>query len=173
MKADVEQAVAPLAGLTLGGPDRESNMLVLHFAARGPAPAGAEPARAAGAYTLRVYCAWRLVRGDQVLAGSGDLFTPADPDEELDTFDYEAPGATWWDARWRAYVDGLAAPPTVVSVAADALGGLRVALSDGAALEVFPNSAPAEHVESEFWRLEAAGGAAFSAGTEGAAGGPA
>jgi len=97
----------------------------------------------------------------------------ADPDDELDTFDYEAPGATWWDARWRAYVDGLAAPPTVVSVAADALGGLRVALSDGAALEVFPNSAPAEHVESEFWRLEAAGGAAFSAGTEGAAGGPA
>ena len=164
MRADVERALAPLVGLALWGPARESNMLSLRF---GEAPNGA-----AGAYALYVFCAWRLTRGGALLAGSADLFTPADPDEDLETFDYEAPGATWWDARWRAYADAAApAPPTVAAVAADAFGGLRLALSDGAALEVFPNSAPAEHVETEFWRLvrPGRGGPDFVAGTAGAA----
>lgn len=166
MKADVERALAPLVGLPLWGPARESNMLSLQLG--GPQA----PNEAAGAYALYVFCAWRLTRGDALFAGSADLFTPADPDEDLETFDYEAPGATWWDARWRAYADAAASsPPTVAAVAADAFGGLRLALSDGAALEVFPNSAPAEHVETEFWRLvrPGRGGPAFVVGTAGAA----
>jgi hypothetical protein len=174
MKAEIDRAVAPLVGLPLWGPGRESNMLTLHIGDRQPgdrlpAPTRAEPAREAGGYTLRVYCAWRLTRGDAVVAGSADLFTPADPDEDLETFDYEAPGATWWDVRWRAYVDGAASAPTVMSAAGDAFGGLRLVLSDGAALEVFPNSAPAEHFETEFWSL-ARGGAAAPVVTVGTTG---
>jgi hypothetical protein len=146
MHADLERALAPLVGLPLWGPARESNLLLVRLGGR-------EPASGGDGYTLSVYCAWRLVRGATLVAGSADLFTPADPDEDLETFDYEAPGATWWDVRWQGYVDGLAAPPTVMAATADAFGGLRLSLSDGAVLEVFPNSAPAEHFETEFWRL--------------------
>jgi hypothetical protein len=153
MKAEIERAVAPLVGLPRWGPARESNMLALQFGERQPAPTRADPGREVGAYTLQVYCAWRLTRADALVAGSADLFTPADPDEDLETFDYEAPGATWWDVRWKGYVDGAASAPTVMAIAADAFGGLRMTLSDGAALEVFPNSAPAEHFETEFWNL--------------------
>jgi hypothetical protein len=153
----IERAVAPLAGLPLWGPARESNLLVVQFGERQPAPTRAGYAHVVGSYALHVYCAWRLARGGALLAGSADLFTPADPDEDLDTFDYEAPGATWWDVRWRAYVEGAAAPPTVTAVTADVLGGLRIVLSDGAALDVFPNSAAAEHFETEFWSLWRAG----------------
>ncbi len=147
MRTDIERALAPLAGLPLWGPSREGNRLVLQFGGDGA------PARGAADYALHVFCAWRLTRGDAILAGSADLFTPSDPDEELDTFDFELPGATWWDASWQAYLDAAGPAPTVAGVAADAFGGVRLALSDGAALEVFPNSAPAAHVESEFWRL--------------------
>jgi hypothetical protein len=157
VKAEVERALAPIVGLPLWGADRESNMLALQLGERRAAPTRADPGREVGGFTLRVYCAWRLARGATILAGSGDLFTPADPDEDLETFDYDAPGATWWDVRVAAYLgpasgDGKAAP-TVTAVAADALGGLRVTLADGAALEVFPNSAAAERFETEFWRL--------------------
>ena len=168
MKADIDRALAPLAGLPLRGHARESNLLALQFGALRPAPTRAEPGRLAGEYALHVYCAWRLTRGDAVLAGSGDLFTPSDPDEDLDSFDYDAPGATWWDVRWRAYADAWGdAPPAVASASGDAFGGLRLALGDGAALEVFPNSAPAEHFETEFWSLTAPGGARFAVGTGG------
>lgn len=168
MHAEIERAVAPLAGLPLWGPTRESNMLALQFGDRRPAPTRAEPGREVGAWALHVYCAWRLTRGATILAGSADLFTPSDPDEDLETFDYEAPGATWWDVRWQAYADA-SPPPTVATVAADAFGGLRLGLSDGATLEVFPNSAAAEHFESEFWRLlrPGQGEAEFVVGTAG------
>jgi hypothetical protein len=161
MKDEIERALAPLVGLPLWGAGRESNMLSLQLGERRPSPTRADPGREVGGYTLHVYCAWRLARGAALLAGSGDLFTPADPDEELETFDHDAPGATWWDARVAAYLgaatgDGRPAP-TVTAVGADALGGVRVALSDGAALEVFPNSSAAERFETEFWRLRRPG----------------
>ena len=157
VKAEVERALAPLVGLPLWGAERESNMLALQLGERRSSPTRADPGREVGGFMLRVFCAWRLTRGSTILAGSGDLFTPADPDEDLETFDYDAPGATWWDVRVAAYLgaaasDGKAAP-AVTDVAGDALGGLRVTLADGAALEVFPNSAPSDRFETEFWRL--------------------
>lgn len=171
MHPAIERALAPLVGLRLWGPGRESNMLTLQLGEPRSAPTRQAPGRQAGDYTLHVFCAWRLARGAALLAGSADLFTPADPDEELDTFDYEAPGATWWDVRVAAYFDAAPADgPRVTAAAADALGGVRLTLSDGAALELFPNSAPAEHFETEFWRLTRAGRAEpdFVVGTAGA-----
>ena len=142
MLEDLDRALAPLVGLTLTGAARESNMLSLRF---GDADAPA--------YTLDVFCAWRLARDGRIVVGSGDLFTPADPDEELESFDYDAPGTSWWDVRVAAYLGEAAAPTVVQHVATDALGGVRLALSDGASLDVFPNSSAAEHLETEFWRL--------------------
>ena len=155
MTTAADRALAPLVGLALAGPPgRDSNMLALRF---GQAP---------NAHALDVYCAWRLVRGAEILAGSADLFTPADPDEDLDAFDYEAPGATWWDARVAAWAEGSPSA-RVTEAAADALGGLRLAFDDGAVLEVFPNSASAEHVETDFWHLAGPGGALAGYGTAG------
>jgi hypothetical protein len=157
MKEDVERALAALVGLPLWGADRESNMLALQFGERRSSPTRADPGREVGGVTLRVFCAWRLSRGATILAGSGDLYTPADPDEELETFDYDAPGATWWDVRVAAYLDAASGngkpAPAVTEVGGDALGGARIALADGATLEIFPNSAPADRFETEFWRL--------------------
>jgi hypothetical protein len=142
-----DSPLAPLVGLPVAAPRREANMLALRFG------------EGAGALALEVYCAWRLARGAELLAGSADLFTPADPDEDLETFDYEAPHSTWWDARVAAWA--AASPGARVTAASvDALGGVQLAFDDGAVLEVFPNSAPAEHVETDFWRLEGPGGVA-------------
>lgn len=154
MQPAIERALAPLLGLRLWGPERESNRLSLQLGEPRTAPTRQAPTHPAGEYALHVFCAWRLSRGGELLAGSADLFTPADPDEDLETFDYEAPGATWWDVRLAAYFDAAPADgPRVAAATADALGGARLTLSDGAVLELFANSAPAEHFETEFWRL--------------------
>ena len=158
---EIERALAPLVGLPLWGAGRESNMLALQLGELRPSPTCADAGREVGGYTLHVYCAWRVTRGTTILAASGDLFTPADPDEELETFDYDAPGSTWWDARVAAWLDAATGDgrpaPTVATVAADPLGGVRVALGDGTALEVFPNSSPSDRFETEFWRLRRPG----------------
>ncbi len=157
-----------LTNLPVWSPSRESNRLTLQLGARRAAPTRAEPGREVGSWTLHVFCAWRLSKGKVLLAGSGDLFTPADPDEDLETFDYEAPGATWWDARLAACLGGDV-PLVIREATTDPLGGLRLALGDGSVLEVFPNSAPHPAFESEFWRLVPALGAGdeLSMGTGG------
>ena len=85
--------------------------------------------------------------------GAGDLYTPADPDADIDTFDWDEPGSTWWDQRLDAYFESRTTPPRAVALRADEFGGFRLSFDDGAFLDVFPNSAPSPHVETEFWRL--------------------
>ena len=154
MTAPPDAVLAPLVGLAAAPPGRDVNMLALRFGAGD------------GAYALDVYCAWRLTRGAEIVAGSADLFTPADPDEDLESFDYEEPGATWWDARLAAWAEGSPGA-RVTAAAADAFGGLRLTFDDGAVLEVFPNSAPAEHVETDFWQLAGPAGSLAGYGTAG------
>jgi hypothetical protein len=136
---EIASAIAPLAGRTLSGAVRAANVLRLDFNG--------------GALLLDVFCAWRLTDGGRIAVASGDLFTPSDPDADLETFDWEPEGAAWWDVRLRELLASRAAPPVVERVAADAFGGVRLELTGGLALEVFANSSPAEHVATEFWRL--------------------
>lgn len=142
-----------LFGRRLAAASRESGVLVLRFVADAP-PAGlpADTPLDAPPLVLQVACAWRLADADHVLVASGDLFAPADPDADLETFDWETPGATWWDV---ALARALAAhaTPRVERVEPDVLGGLRLELDGGLVLEAFANSTSAPHVETEFWRL--------------------
>jgi hypothetical protein len=151
----IDAALAPLAGLPLLELAREGAVLVLHFGvAETGRPGGPGGPAGDSARTLRVSCAWRLTSGDGVLTGAGDLFTPADPDAGLEDFDWDAPGASWLDVRLAAFHQALGGERvTVERAAGDRFGGLHLALSDGIALEVFPESSDAEHVDSEFWRL--------------------
>lgn len=148
LKEIVERVLAPLVGLRLWGLSRESDLLSLQFGERRQVGG-----RSVGAYTLHVACAWRIANSTTILAGSGDLFTPADPDAELDSFDWDAQGASWWDVRM-SEVSGLLEAPVVVSTyMADSYGGVRLVCTGGIEVELFPNSSPAPHVETEFWRL--------------------
>jgi hypothetical protein len=139
LEQEAQRALAPLVGLPLTGSAREDNALFLDF----------------GSHALQVLCAWRLTSGDEIVAGSGDLYTPADPDAELDEFDWQEAGSTWWDLRMRTFHNERdSAPPVVRAVRVDPWLGLRLDLGADIILDVFPHSAAAAHVETEFWRLE-------------------
>ena len=140
--------LAPLVGLRLWGLTRRDDLLSLQFG---------EPreidGQSVGAYTLHVACAWRIADATSILAASGDLFTPADPDADLQTFDWDIDGASWWDVRMAEVSRLLADPVVVTTFLADSYGGVRLVCTTGIEVELFPNSSPSPHVETEFWRV--------------------
>ena len=162
MHHEIEQALQALIAAPLRGASRVVDTLRLEFADPG--------LDAASGLALHVACAWRLTDGERVLVGSGDLFTPADPDEEPETFDWEPAGASWLDVRLGELAEkrnAAAHPPTVSQLSVDLFGGARLTLTDGLVLELFPNSTPTGHVSTEFWRLTRAGADDFVVGTFG------
>lgn len=131
---------------------RETDVLTLQFGER-----RLHGDQSVGAYTLQVACAWRIAGPTSILAGSGDLFTPADPDADLESFDWDVEGASWWDIRLKEVARLLDDVVTVTTFLADSYGGVRIVCTGGIEVELFPNSSPAPHVETEFWRLVRAG----------------
>ena len=154
MKMEVETELQSLKGRSLLAMVRSGGMLQLEFAAPHDGPPGGNGVGAAVRYALHVSCAWRLTSADGILTGSGDYFTPADPDADPDGFDWEEAGGNWCDVRLEALMNAVAAEPlTVTSTVADDLGGVWLSLSGDLTLVVFPDSSHTEHVETEFWRL--------------------
>jgi hypothetical protein len=160
VKVDIERVLHRFIGETLWGPARAANMLSLEIGPPRPAPTQETTDREVGAFTLHVFCSWRLTRGPEIVVGSGDLYTPADPDADLEDFDWESPDSTWWDVGMREVFGPDARARLIVEeVTADDVGGFALRCTGSLVFAVFPNSAPAAHVETEFWRV-------FSPGTD-------
>jgi hypothetical protein len=131
---------------------READVLIVQFGERQQIDQDA-----VGAFTLRIACAWRIASPTAILVASGDLFTPADEQAELETFDWDVRGASWWDVRSEDVARCLEQPVVIATFLADSYGGVRLVGTGGIELELFPNSSASPHVETEFWRLIRAG----------------
>ena len=152
MKGEIEIALAPLQGLVVWGPARAADMLTLQLGDPRVDTSPMGRRREVGEYALHVQCPWRLTEDTLLIAGSGDLFTPATSDVDRATFEWDVVGATWWDYRLREFF-GRPAPIWVERIAADPFGGFRLSCSGGVSFEVFPNTSAAPHDDSEYWRL--------------------
>jgi hypothetical protein len=148
LKEIVERVLAPLVGLRIWGLRRDVDVLVAQFGGPHETDGGG-----VGAYTLRIASAWRIAGPTAILVASGDLLTPADEDAELETFDWDIWGASWWDVRMEHVGRLLEQPVTIATFLADSYGGARLVGTGGIELEIFPNSSASPHVETEFWRL--------------------
>ena len=161
LKDAIEHALAPLLGLPLLNAGRAGAMLWLQLGEQRTIDDDRLGPRDVGDFALHVSCPWRILGPEGIHAASGDLFTPADPDADPTTFEWDQPGANWCDIRLRAFIDATADAPRAVSgVSADEIGSLRVFLGDDFVLDVFPDSSHADHIESEYWRLLQPGTAA-------------
>ena len=148
MKDIVERILASLVGLRVWEARREADILHVQLGDRLEVDG-----RAVGAFTLQIACAWRIAGPTSILAASGDLFTPADPDADLESFDWDVPGASWWDVRMVEVMQLLQQPVAISTFMADSYGGARLVCTGGLELEIFPNSSASPHIETEFWRL--------------------
>ena len=153
MKNEIEAVLSPLVGLHLWGPARAANMLSIQLGSPRAAPTTRAPDRQVGEFAIHIFCPWRLTRGSEVVVGSGDLLTPADPDADPEDFDWDQVGSTWWDVGMREVFDDARVTLHVESVRGDDVGGFALHCTERFVFEVFPNSARAAHVETEFWRV--------------------
>ena len=154
MEAEIYNELTRLVGLPLWAAGRAGSMLWLQFGERVTHTVPGEGIREFGTYALHVSGAWRLSDPGGIITGSGDLFTPVDPNADLETFDWDVKGASWWDHQMEEFTAAFAvSPPVVERVHADRLGDARLLLSQGIVFETFAHSSAADHLETEFWRL--------------------
>lgn len=148
MKDIVERILASLVGLRVWEIRRDADILLVQLGDRLELDG-----RTVGSFTLQIACAWRVAGPTSILAASGDLFTPADPEADLASFDWDVPGASWWDVRMGEVMRLLEQVVAISTFMADSYGGVRLVCTGGLELEIFPNSSASPHIETEFWRL--------------------
>ena len=150
----VRGALAPLVGLRFGPVGRAADMLWVQFGETVIAPTSRDPARTTGEYALHMQCPWRVSGSAGVLAGSSDIYVPADPDIDESDFRWDKPGGALGDERLGRWMAAYATAPLVVrAVEVDRCGGFVLRLPHDFAFEAFPNATSAPHDLREQWRL--------------------
>jgi hypothetical protein len=152
--ASIREALAPLHGLPLWDAGRAANMLWLLLGARVNAPTSRDPNRVTGEYALHLQCPWRVSFITGIVAGSSDMYVPADPEADEESFRWDRPGDAVADANLKRWIAAHSAAPLVVTaVDVDRCGGFVLQLSQEFAVEVFPTASSEPHDIREQWRL--------------------
>jgi len=153
MKEAIEQALFPLLSQPLWAISRAANMEGFQFGERHfrtPRFGNREPVEV-GDYAIHIQCAWRIVDSERIIVASRDMYEPVGELEEVPAdFDWDVQGANRCDERVSALLAlHTQRPLQVIAIAADVYGGFQLILSEGYALQVFPNAS----CSGEHWRL--------------------
>lgn len=151
-RARIESATAVLAGRKLWKCTRAADMACFDFGECRSVPDHRGGMREVGEYALHVQCAWRITRIDETVVGNQDVYYPAHYDDAHE----DVPPEFDWDRdanRRDKLLGTLFGDSTqklvVQDVEVGATGSLRIVLTDGYFLEVFPN----DSLNHEHWRL--------------------
>jgi hypothetical protein len=150
VKNQIEQALSVLIGLPLQHAGRAADMEMFHFGDL-QSVAGRHGTVMVGEYRLHVQCVWRIVGDTGIIVASKDRYYPAgDPYADEDDFDWSAQRVNRCDERITAFFKEQDGTHFLVeAVAADNVGGVRLQLSGGFLLDIFPD----DSLEGEYWRL--------------------
>ncbi|WP_176586409.1 hypothetical protein [Priestia megaterium] len=152
MREAIRSQIGKLIGLNLRYAGRASNLFWLGFGEmisvtrRGKTEELAE-------YALDIQCSWRITKDNKILVGSRDFYSPRTGwNEENDDFDWDVQGNNRFDERIESFIENAKEHVTVERVEPDEVGGLKIFLSQGYLLEVFPDTSEDDEY-SEFWRF--------------------
>jgi len=152
MREAIRSQIGKLIGLNLRYAGRASNLFWLGFGElisvtrRGKTEELAE-------YALDIQCSWRITKDNKILVGSRDFYSPRTGwNEENDDFDWDVQGNNRFDERIESFIENTKEHVAVERVEPDEVGGLKIFLSQGYLLEVFPDTSEDDEY-SEFWRF--------------------
>lgn len=152
MKEEIERALQVLIGLPLTDAGRTLGLEWFQFGALRDVEGRLSRQKKVGAFALHVQVTWRITGPMGIVVAWNDRYFAAGEDPYLDygSFDWESPGANRCDERINEFFVERAQTPLVVeSVQGDSVGGFRLTLTDGYALEAFPDTS----LKGEYWRL--------------------
>ena len=149
----VENVIAPLAGIPLWDAGRAADLLWLAFGQRQTIQDFRGKSREVGEYALHVQCAWRFVQGETVVAGNRDLYYPRgykNPKDEIPKgFDWDVQGANRCDEMLAGLFADGAKQYVVQKAEVGQAGEFALLMEGGLTLQIFPN----DSLEGEHWRL--------------------
>jgi hypothetical protein len=152
MREATKSKLDKLVGLNLRYAGRASNLFWLGFGEkilvtrRGKKEEVAE-------YALHIQCSWRIAKGYKIIVGSQDFYSPRTGlENENEHFEWNIQGNNRFDERIESFIKDINEHTIVERVDSDEVGGLKIFLSQGYLLEVFPNTSEDDEY-SEFWRL--------------------
>jgi hypothetical protein len=147
----ITEALSAIIQFPLWGATRVMNMEMFDFGDRRTQLNRKGQEVDVGEYALHVQCPWRIVGPDGIIAASEDRKYPEEEMADWEEFDSDSPSRC--EARMAAWLrEHCLAPLKVDRVEADSVGGFRLLLQLGFALEAFPaHSLRGEY--SEYWRL--------------------
>ncbi|HWL22436.1 hypothetical protein H7K20_18910 [Priestia aryabhattai] len=152
MRQAIKSKVDKLVGLNLRYIGRASNLFWLGFGEkilvtrRGKMEEVAE-------YALHIQCSWRIAKANKIVVGSRDFYYPRTGlDNENEHFEWDVQGNNRFDERIKSIIEDINEHTIVERFESDEVGGLKIFLSQGYLLEVFPDTSEDDEY-SEFWRL--------------------
>ena len=152
MREATKSKLDKLVGLNLRYAGRASNLFWLGFGEkilvtrRGKREEVAE-------YALHIQCSWRIAKGNKIVVGSRDFYSPRTGlENENGHFEWDVQGNNRFDERIESIIEDIDENTIVERVDSDEVGGLKIFLSQGYLLEVFPDTSEDDEY-SEFWRL--------------------
>lgn len=151
MTAQIERATSVLTGKVLWRCLRAADMATFDFGERTTISASRGGTREVGEYALHVQCAWRVTTQDRVIVGNRDLYYPADYSEGKEvspSFDYEK-DYNRRDKLLTSLFENGTREFVVREVHVGTAGRIHILLTEGLALELFPN----DSLTDEHWRL--------------------
>jgi len=157
MKADLDRMLARLVGKSMWIARRAADMATFQFGERRQRQTHDGRTAEVGEFALHVQCAWRILRGDKVVVGSRDLYSPANHDDSQpnpETFDWDR-DPNRRDALLHDLFDGGTRAYVVTAAQTGRAGTCGIDFDQGMRLELFPDDSSA----GEHWRLFEIGGA--------------
>jgi hypothetical protein len=140
-----------LAGKRMWTARRAANMATFQFGGRRHVRTFHGHDAEVGEFSLHVQCAWRIVRGDQTVVASGDLYYPADysdGDAIPQSFDWDRKPNRRDQLLRGLFRDGTVSF-TARHVSLDAAGSCRIEFEEDLCLEIVP----VDSLSHEHWRL--------------------
>lgn len=152
MRDAIRSQIGKLIGLNLRYAGRASNLFWLGFGEmisvtrRGKTEELAE-------YAIDIQCSWRITKDNKILVGSRDFYSPRSGwNVENDDFDWDVQGNNRFDEQIESFIENAKEHVAVERIEPDEVGGLKIFLSQGYLLEVFPDTSEDDEY-SEFWRF--------------------
>jgi hypothetical protein len=151
MQEQIRDALQVLTGLSMWDAGRAVNLIWFQFGAKRIVQGWKGDLREVGEYALHLQCAWRIVHLDSIVVAAGERFYPRnDPHHDPPDFNWKAPEANRCDEQLERLFTTFNPDQLIVqAVETDRVGGLRLLMFNGLALEVFPDIS----FDRECWRF--------------------
>ena len=152
LKRKIEKVLRVLVGIPFWSIGRAGDLVWIQFGQRRRVWTRSGGWKLVGDFAIHLQCAWRIRNSSSLIVASGDVYFPPFEKKPSRAWRWDV-GPNRFDNRVKRFLrERPRAIARVVRVYADDVGGLRVEMTKGMVLEVFPSDT-LDGKGAEYWRF--------------------